>query len=269
MSFLRFLRFAGVHSRLNHHNICGLIGAGWTSKKVRFIVLERLDGGTLTQMLGYDTRIRDRRRRFWRKKQLPYLDVLRCARSLACAMQYCNESAIPGSMVLHRDLKPDNIGFTLDGQVKLLDFGLARLLENSDPKSDDVYQMSGETGSLRYMAPEVAEGLPYNHKADVYSFGIILWEMNAGKRPFNGLDRDTFYEQIVHGGGRPHLSKKWPSELNKLIADCWNVDVDSRPTFGQIVDRIDDLLTNEKGGKTGGKALQRLSGIIDRHSTWF
>jgi len=264
-----------VHSRLNHPNIVTLIGAGWTSKKVRFIVLERLDGGTLTQMLGYDTRIRDRRRRFWRKKQLPYLDVLRCARSLACAMQYCNEQAVPGSLVLHRDLKPDNIGFSLDGKVKLIDFGLARTVENSDPKSNDVYEMSGETGSLRYMAPEVAEGLPYNHKADVYSFGIIFWEMNAGKRPFSGLSRNTFYEQVVHGGHRPHLSKKWPSELNKLVEDCWSADVERRPTFGGIVDRIDDLLSNEKGGKgntaakVGGKTLQRLTGIIDRHSTWF
>ncbi|OEU21692.1 kinase-like protein [Fragilariopsis cylindrus CCMP1102] len=194
-----------IHARLNHPNVVSVIGAGWTSKKVRFIVLERLDGGTLTQMLGYDTRIRDRRRRFWRKKSLPYLDVLRCARSLACALQYCHEQAIPGSMVLHRDLKPDNIGFTLDGKVKLIDFGLSRMLENADPTTNEKYEMSGETGSLRYMAPEVAEGLPYNHKADVYSFGIILWEMNAGKRPFNGLGRDTFYEQVVHGGGRPRL----------------------------------------------------------------
>jgi serine/threonine protein kinase len=255
---------------LNHPNVVSVIGAGWTSKKVRFIVLERLDGGTLTQMLGYDTRIRDRRRRFWRKKSLPYLDVLRCARSLACALQYCHEQAIPGSMVLHRDLKPDNIGFTLDGKVKLIDFGLSRMLENADPTTNEKYEMSGETGSLRYMAPEVAEGLPYNHKADVYSFGIILWEMNAGKRPFNGLGRDTFYEQVVHGGGRPRLSKKWPSELNKLIRDCWSADIDARPTFRQIVDAIDNLTTNEKGGKLkGGKAMQRLSGIMDRHSTWF
>jgi serine/threonine protein kinase len=99
-----------VHSRLNHPNIVGLFGAGLTSKGVRFVVLERCDGGTLTQMLGYDTRIRDRRRRFWRKKQFSYLDVLRCAREIASAMQYCHESAIPGSIVLHRDLKPDNIG---------------------------------------------------------------------------------------------------------------------------------------------------------------
>lgn len=99
-----------IHARLEHHNIVKLIGAGTTSKKVRFVVLERLDGGTLTQMLGYDTRIRDRRRRFWKRKKFSFVDVLRIARSIAEAMTYLHEEAIPGSIVMHRDLKPDNIG---------------------------------------------------------------------------------------------------------------------------------------------------------------
>ncbi|GKY91741.1 hypothetical protein MPSEU_000145800 [Mayamaea pseudoterrestris] len=135
-----------VHSRLNHLNICALIGAGTTSKGVRFVVLERLDGGTLTQMLGYDTRIRDRRRRFWRKKVFSFLDIVRIAKSIAEAMMYCHEEAIPGSVVMHRDLKPDNIGFTLDGTVKILDFGLAKIIESASVDSNDVYMMSGETG---------------------------------------------------------------------------------------------------------------------------
>ena len=109
-----------IHAQLDHPNIVGLVGAGTTSKGSRFVVLERLDGGTLTQHLGYDTRIRDRRRRFWKKKQFSYLEVLSCAKSVADAMAYCHAGAIPGSMVLHRDLKPDNIGFTLDGTVKLI-----------------------------------------------------------------------------------------------------------------------------------------------------
>jgi serine/threonine protein kinase len=69
-------------------------------------------------------------------------------------MAYCQEDAIPGCMVLHRDLKPDNLGFTINGTLKLFDFGLARIVEHASVKSNDTYEMSGETGSLRYMAPE-------------------------------------------------------------------------------------------------------------------
>ncbi|KAL7552696.1 hypothetical protein ACHAWF_015933 [Thalassiosira exigua] len=105
-----------IHSRLDHSNIVKLIGAGFTPRGVRFVVLERLDGGTMTQLLGYDTRIRDRRRRFWTKKKVPYMDVLKCARSLADALAYCHGRAIPNVMVLHRDLKPDNVDSMLAGE---------------------------------------------------------------------------------------------------------------------------------------------------------
>lgn len=152
-------------------------------------------------------------------------------------------------------------------------------MENASVKSNDTYVMSGETGSLRYMAPEVADALQYNHKADVYSYGIILWELNAGKKPFDGLNREMFYEQVVHGGERPPLNKKWPEELKKMMVDCWSADMDVRPTFSEIVEKIDSMLDSEKsGGMSTGKTVlkkkvtntvRRISGMIDRHSTWF
>jgi serine/threonine protein kinase len=254
-----------IHSKLNHEHIVSLIGAGLTSKGVRFVVLERLDGGTLTQVLGYDTRIRDRRRRFFKRKQLSYLEVLSHARSLADSLAYCHGRALPGSLVLHRDVKPDNIGFTLDGTLKLIDFGLAKVVENASPDCNDVYRLSGETGSLRYMAPEVADNRPYNHKADVYSFAIILWEMLSYKKPYDGLNRETFYIRIVDGGERPPINKKWPKELSKLITDCWSNDIDQRPTFSIIVDRLTNIINSEKGGRK----MKVISALIDRHSTWF
>ena len=82
------------------------------------------------------------------------------------------------------------IGLTLGGEVKIIDFGLARVVDNASPDMDELYEMSGETGSLRYMAPEVASSKPYNQKADVYSFGMILWELVAYEKPFNGMNRE-------------------------------------------------------------------------------
>jgi serine/threonine protein kinase len=167
-------------------------------------------------------------------------------------------------------------GFTLDGTVKILDFGLARIVDKTSLDSNGVYAMSGETGSLRYMAPEVADAFPYNHKADVYSYGIVLWELNAGKKPFDGLNRELFYERVVHGGERPPMSKKWSEELKALLADCWSADIEVRPSFPDIVNKIDAMLKNEKSGghtetvkKKVTNTVRRISGLIDRHSTWF
>ncbi|KAL7541284.1 hypothetical protein ACHAXR_011179 [Thalassiosira sp. AJA248-18] len=284
-----------IHSRLDHNNIVKLIGAGFTPRGVRFVVLERLDGGTLTQLLGYDNRIRDRRRRFWTKRKISYMDVLKCARSLADALAYCHGRAIPNVMVLHRDLKPDNVGFTLDGTVKLIDFGLARIVENASV-SNEIYEMSGETGSLRYMAPEVADCQPYNQKADVYSFarcnkakanmltfllnviytmaGIILWELVAFKKPYDGMNREEFYSRVVHGGERPVINKKWPEDLTELMKSCWDAEVVQRPNFSDIVEILDSMLAGERNGKNGDTKKKRpknkfVSALIDRHSTWF
>mmetsp|Transcript_7385 Transcript_7385/g.11359 ORF Transcript_7385/g.11359 Transcript_7385/m.11359 type:complete len:401 (+) Transcript_7385:1-1203(+) len=270
-----------IHAQLSHRHIVALLGAGTSHHGIRFLVLERLDGGTLSQIIGYDNRIRDRRRRFWKtKKQFSYVELLTSARAIADAMAYCQAHAIPGAMCLHRDLKPDNIGFTLDGTVKIIDFGLATILDNASPYSDDTYNMSGETGSLRYMAPEVAEGLKYNHKADVYSFGIILWEMNAFRKPFEGMNRESFYERVVHGGERLPISKRWPSALSSLMQSCWSETISERPSFEEIVEILDEIIrdetTNQKSDANhkkrpsiSKKRPQTQKNLNARHSTWF
>eukprot|EP00594_Rhizosolenia_setigera_P014797 CAMPEP_0178959226 /NCGR_PEP_ID=MMETSP0789-20121207/12150_1 /TAXON_ID=3005 /ORGANISM="Rhizosolenia setigera, Strain CCMP 1694" /LENGTH=710 /DNA_ID=CAMNT_0020642159 /DNA_START=246 /DNA_END=2378 /DNA_ORIENTATION=- len=260
-----------IHSKLNHPNIVSLIGAGSTSKGVRFVVLERLDGGTLTQMLGYDTRIRDRRRRFWKRRQLSYHDSLIHARNIADSMAYLHGNALPGSMCLHRDIKPDNIGFTLDGTVKLLDFGLARVVDDASPYSNDKYEMSGETGSLRYMSPEVADCRPYNHKADVYSFSIVFWELLTRKRPYDGMSKEAFFDRVVLRGERPPLPKKLPLELSTLFENCWSHDIDTRPNFSEIVQILDKLIVTKDGKQKLKRRTPRsgIASLIDRHSTWF
>lgn len=172
------------------------------------------------------------------------------ARSLADALSFCQSGAIfPECMVLHRDLKPDNIAFTFEGGLKLIDFGLACIIEGSSPFSDDLYEMTGAIGSLRYMAVEVAKSEPYNHKADVYSFGILLWEMLSCTKSFNGLGLASFHEQVMIGGKRPFINKKWPKLLIDLMTSCWSVHIDERPTFQKILSILDQVYISELGHK--------------------
>jgi len=120
-----------------------------------------------------------------------------------------------------------------------MDFGLASVIESTIPFSNDVYEMTGGTGSLRYMAPEVADSRPYNHKADVYSFGILLWELLSCKKPYAGLGIDEYYDQVVYGGVRPNIDSKWHKELTDLMTKCWDAEIENRPNSQEIVSTLE------------------------------
>ena len=94
------------------------------------------------------------------------------------------------------DLKPDNIGFSADGTLKLLDFGLCVCVKRRTTTAE-AYQMTGMTGSLRYMATEVAMCQPYSEAVDIYSFGIIAYEMYTGVAPFSGMYMSSFLESCL------------------------------------------------------------------------
>lgn len=85
--------------------------------------------------------------------------------------------------IIYRDVKPDNIGFDVRGEIKVFDFdmGLAKELQDSERNKDGTYNLTGFTGSIRYMAPEVAKSQPYNLSADVYSYGMLLWHVFANE----------------------------------------------------------------------------------------
>ncbi|CAM9852951.1 unnamed protein product [Chrysoparadoxa australica] len=225
----------GMLLRIQHPHIVTLVGAG--SKPERFMLIERLDGGTLAQRCGNALQIRDRRRRFRHKRPFTYLELLKCAEELAEGLHYMHTQAIPGRMVIHRDLKPDNIAYSSNGTLKLIDLGLAKVMPR---KQDDneVFNMTGQTGSIRYMAPEVADCRPYNESCDVYSYGLILWEMAAMRKPFESYGRDIFFEKVVRGGERPSLHQKWPEPFKQLLMQCWANDHHSRPSFAEIVNSI-------------------------------
>eukprot|EP00752_Nemacystus_decipiens_P014627 g13025.t1 len=243
-----------ILQRLQHPNIVEMLGAGFVDpldvdaadgedrgefrgveqESKRFVLLEYLVGGTLTESMlmrnpPADGMMSSVVRRWQQNWQFPTKKAIDSALQLASALSYLHGRAVEGSFVVHRDLKPENIAFSSDGRLKLFDFGLAKIVRRRAGRLSQRYEMTGETGSTRYMCPEVAMQLPYNEKADVYSFGLILWEMLSLRRPFEGLNRKEFVQSVIKGGRRPPLQQEWSGALRELMRRCWDEDMDTRP----------------------------------------
>jgi len=106
--------------------------------------------------------------------------------------------------------------------------------------------MTGNTGSLRYMAPEVVLKRAYTELVDVYSFGILVWQMARDRIPFKGLNKDDFFREVVAGGLRPKLDKSWPSGFSSLLQNCWHTDATQRPSFTTLVAEFNRLIDEEE-----------------------
>lgn len=129
----------------------------------------------------------------------------------------------------------------------MFDFGLARELhcsdDNDNSKDNDIYSMSSEVGSLRYMAPEVANGQKYNHKVDVYAFGLILWQLCHLETPYEEYTFQNFRENVFEKGIRPKISKKDLSQslrLADLQTRSWANSMSERPEFSEIREMLRD-----------------------------
>lgn len=132
------------------------------------------------------------------------------------------------------------------GDVKIFDFGLARSLPTSS-KPDDTYHLSGMVGSLRYMAPEVANGQPYNLKCDVYSLSVLLWEVLALTKPYaKDSEPKKFIKKVIQGGTRPKIQPEWPATVKTLLAKGWTPNVEARYTMREV----NEALATELGRRS-------------------
>ena len=186
-------------------------------------------------------------------------------RQVAAAVAYLHARGI-----MYRDLKPDNIGFDDHDAVKLFDFGLAKRWKMAEMAPDQHnYHLTGQTGSLRYMAPEVAMEMPYNESCDVYSWGILYWQVCALQTPFANYSTRQHAEKVVHGGQRPNPDKSWPRPWRELQQECWQAFAGLRPTMQHVLEQItafgqalgdgddDDMAVDvEHGDAHGGLVLQ-------------
>eukprot|EP00903_Cladosiphon_okamuranus_P005592 g5564.t1 len=251
-----------ISERGGHPNIAQAYGSGFhlvEGRPTPFLVLELLEGGNLAKALEQSRPKSDT----W-SDPIPRLPV---ALELADALQFLHFEAVPSGFVLHRDLKPTNIGLCGNGHVKLFDLGLSVVQEVREGSIDQKYQMSGMAGSKRFMSPEVCKGLPYNEKADVYSFGIVLWELCTLRKPFAGMNVEEHYREVITGGLRPPLDPRWPAALQHFLRrNYYAVATAPRPEYRWCgVEQVDEAAPiptrsngwRYRGPREGGETYRR------------
>lgn len=211
---IRFEREAKVLASLNHPNIAAIYGLE-ESHSSSALVIELVEGPTLGERIG--------------QGPLPLEDALAIAAQIAEAVEYAHERGI-----VHRDLKPANIKLTTDGKVKVLDFGLAKALEgetaqeelqNSPTLTAVATQAGVLLGTAAYMSPEQARGKKVDRRADIWSFGGILYEMLAGQAVFGGeTTSDTVASVIRAEPDWSALPASTPPRIRELLRRCLQKD---------------------------------------------
>ncbi|XP_053317031.1 mitogen-activated protein kinase kinase kinase 7 isoform X2 [Spea bombifrons] len=207
-------------SRVNHPNIVKLYGA---CQNPVCLVMEYAEGGSLYNVLHG-------------AEPLPYYTAAHAMSwCLQCAQGVAYLHSMKPKALIHRDLKPPNLLLVAGGTVlKICDFGTA---------CDIQTHMTNNKGSAAWMAPEVFEGSNYSEKCDVFSWGIILWEVITRRKPFDEIGGPAFRIMwAVHNGTRPPLIKNLPKPIESLMTRCWSKDPPQRPSMEEIVKIMTHLM---------------------------
>ncbi|KAJ6806449.1 serine/threonine-protein kinase HT1-like isoform X1 [Iris pallida] len=222
----RFIREVNMMCRVKHENLVKFIGA--CKDPIMVIATELLPGTSLKNYLNSI-----------RPGKLDLRTTISFALDIARAMDCLHANGI-----IHRDLKPDNLLLTANQKnIKLIDFGLAR-------EETVTEMMTAETGTYRWMAPELystvtlrrGEKKHYTNKVDVYSFGIVLWELLTNRMPFEGMSNLQAAYAAAFKQERPPLPEDAPPELVFVVQSCWVEDPNSRPSFSQIIRMLNAFL---------------------------
>ncbi|MGB7730981.1 MAG: protein kinase [Candidatus Acidiferrum sp.] len=226
---------ARTASSLNHPNICAIFEVGEQSGEV-FIAMEYVEGKPLSKLI--------------RSEGLPIETIIRYGLQIASALEHAHHHGI-----IHRDLKPLNVIVTPQGDAKILDFGLAR---QSDPTEFDRQTLetvataagTGLAGTFPYMAPEQFEGDSASARTDIWSLGIVLYEMAAGSRPFHGENLYRLCTSIVRDAP-PSLPPHTPPGLASVIYRCLEKEPARRyHSAGEVRAALEALVPSSRTGVT-------------------
>ncbi|CAN1122242.1 Serine/threonine-protein kinase STY17 [Linum perenne] len=205
-----------IMRKVRHKNVVQFIGA-CTQPPNLCIVTEFMARGSIYDFLHKQDGV----------FKLPSL--IRVAIDVSKGMNYLHQNSI-----IHRDLKTANLLMDENEVVKVADFGVARVQTQSGV-------MTAETGTYRWMAPEVIEHKPYDHKADVFSFAIVMWELLTGELPYSYLTPLQAAVGVVQKGLRPTIPKETQPKLAELLDRCWRQDPAERPDFCEIIDILQQI----------------------------
>jgi serine/threonine protein kinase len=217
-----FRREIEILSSMFHPNICLFMGA--CTQPGNLMIVTELMKSDLQHVL-HDSNI-----------QLSLLTRMRMAKDIALGMNWLHQNKPP---IIHRDLKPSNLLVDENWRVKVSDFGLSQIRWRESVKTED------DKGTAQWMAPELLLNQPYTEKCDVYSFGIVLWELLTRQEPFPEFDNfEDFKKAVCEQHRRPSIPPNIPSGLKMLIQDCWNANAEMRPSFSGIVKRLDNIIVD-------------------------
>ena len=229
-----------VLAHMHHPRVVQFLGA-CTKGRPLLVLSEYLRGGSVAQALEKQ-----------RGERLPLAIAGRWALDTAQGLRYLHEhKPMP---VVHRDLKPQNLLIDGSGHVKISDFGLAKVVDQLKAM-DEHYVMTGETGSYRYMAPEVFRHERYTEKVDVYALGVVLFQLTSptGEPPLAWLGAVAAAEAMSLRHERPEISPKLPPRLRALIDLCWHPDPARRPSAAHCCSEIEAIFPQDAddGGPDG------------------
>ena len=210
----RFVREAKAASAIQHANVAHIYEIG-EADGVHFIAMEHVKGETLAARL--------------RGKPLPTKDILDIGVQVADALDEAH-----GKRITHRDIEPGNLMLTDRGQIKMLDFGLSKMAATSDPGSDAPTEAKTSAGTVmgtvQYMSPEQALGRDVDGRSDIFSLGVVLYELATGRLPFSGTNATETLTRITSSQPEAisRLNDDVPAELERVIRKCLEKDPDAR-----------------------------------------
>jgi Tol biopolymer transport system component len=251
----RFEREAQAVAALNHPNIVTVYSVE-EHEGVRFLTMELVEGTTLARQIP--------------QHGLQLGQLLKLAVPLADAVAAAHERGI-----VHRDLKPGNIMVGPDGRVKVLDFGLAKLrVQPEEGQGLDALPTGPVTaegqivGTVAYMSPEQAEGRPVDHRSDIFSLGVILFELSTGHRPFNGTTNVALLSSILRDTPVPvnELNPNMPADFSRVVRRCLTKDQSRR--YQSAADVRNDLEDLQQVSSQSGTAIPAATAEVSHWSRW-